>query len=86
MLKSIVGAVIAHKQLVIAAIAISGLIVYAFPTTMMAYADHRPVSIERNIQLRCLPYCQTAADVLNDGIERVNNNVHIRIGFSFLPI
>ncbi len=85
MFESMVGAIIAHKHLVIAAIAISAVMVYAFPTTMIANADHRAINIERNVELRCLPYCQQAADVLGDGIERVTNNVHIRIGFSFLP-
>ncbi len=87
MFGSILGAVLAHKQVVIAALAISGLVIYAVPNAMMpmANADHRPVSIDRTVELRCLPYCQTAADVLGDGFERVTPGAHIRIGFSFLP-
>jgi hypothetical protein len=85
MFNSTGGTLLAHKHFVIAAIAISGLVLTMFPITMMAYADHRPINIERNIQLRCLPYCQTAADVLGDGIDVPTNIVHVRIGFSFFP-
>ena len=85
MLESIVGTVLAHKQLIIAATVISGVIFYA-GSVAIAPAFAQPRLIERNIQIHCLPYCQQAANILGDRvIEHINDVVHIRITFSFLP-
>jgi hypothetical protein len=85
MFESILGAVLAHKQIFIAAIAISGLVVYAFPYNMLAQADHTPISIARDINIPCRPYCDIANEP--EDIDRVVGNglVHIQITFSFVP-
>jgi hypothetical protein len=77
------GAILAHKHLIIAAVAISGLVVYAFPYNMLASANHGTLfNFDRTIQIPCVPYC-------NISIPDVNvdtGTVHVRIGFSFVPI
>lgn len=84
MFKSILGAVVAHKQIAIAVIAISGLVVYAFPYNLLtAQADHLAINIDRDIEIPCLPYCNIDApddiDVEEGGI------VHVQITFSLVP-
>jgi hypothetical protein len=56
MLKSTKRAIIlTRKQIVIAAIAITGLIMSAFPYTMPASADHLAVNVDEDIEIPCLP-------------------------------
>ena len=83
MFKSILGAVLAHKQIAIAAIAISGLVVYAFPYNMFAQADHLAINIDRDIEIPCLPYCNIANEP-EDIDQEFGNVVHLRILFSFV--
>ena len=86
MFGSILVAVLAHKQVVIAAVAVTGLVMYAFPYNMMASANHgTQVNIQRNIEIPCLPYCNIANEP--EPIDRTvgQGRVHIQIGFSFVP-
>jgi hypothetical protein len=80
MFGSLLGAVLAHKQVVIAAVAISGLLMYAFPT--MTEAAHRSINIDRSIQIPCLPYCNVANQPQD--IDRTAGPVHIQLRFSFV--
>jgi hypothetical protein len=82
MFKTILGAVVAHKQIAIAAIAISGLVVYAFPYNMFAQADHLAVNIDEDIEIPCLPYCQI--DEPEDIDVEAGGIVHIQIDFSLV--
>ena len=84
MFKSILGAVLAHKQIAIAAIAISGLVVYAFPYNMFAQADHLAVNIDRDIEIPCLPYCNIVNEPEDLDFE-AGGIVHVQIDFSFVP-
>jgi hypothetical protein len=85
MFESILGAVLAHKQLAIAAIAISGLVVYAFPyNTMFAQADHLAVNIDEEIEIPCLPYCNIANEPEDLDFE-VAGTAHVQITFTFVP-
>jgi hypothetical protein len=82
MFKSILGAVLAHKQIAIAAIAISGLVVYAFPYNMFAQADHLAVNVDEDIEIPCLPYCEIEAP---DDIDfEAGGVVHVQIDFSLV--
>ncbi len=75
------GAILAHKHLIIAAVAISGLVVYAFPYNMLASADHRDINFSRTIEIPCVPYCYISIpDVDVDAPP-----VHVQIRFSFVP-
>jgi hypothetical protein len=80
MFKSITTAVLAHKQIVIAAIAITGLVVYAFPGNMLAAAQ---TLVDRTIEIPCLPYCNIAAPNPID-ISTPAGDIHIE--FSLVPI
>jgi hypothetical protein len=82
MFESILGAVLAHKQIVIAAIAISGLVVYAFPYNMVAQADHLAINIDRDIEIPCLPYCNI--DVPDPIDVEAGGIVHVQITFSLV--
>ena len=84
MFESITRAVLAHKQIVIAAIAVTGLAIYAFPTSMIASAQR---VIERNIEIPCLPYCNISppADI-NVSAPPNNPVVIIHIHFSLVPV
>jgi hypothetical protein len=84
MFKSILGAVLAHKQIAIAAIAISGLVVYAFPYNLLtAQADHLAINIDRDIEIPCLPYCNI--DAPDDIDVEAGGIVHVQITFSLVP-
>jgi hypothetical protein len=83
MFKSILGAVLAHKQIAIAAIAISGLVVYAFPYNMFAQADHLAVNIDEDIEIPCLPYCDIV-DEPEDLDFEVAGTAHVQITFTFV--
>ncbi|HKG71932.1 MAG TPA: hypothetical protein VKA87_08535, partial [Nitrososphaeraceae archaeon] len=87
MFETITSAIIAHKQILIAAIAITGLITYSVPTNMLASAQSfffpdipglpgntpgLPVDIDVT---RCEPYCNNNVNVDIDEL------VHIHIGF-----
>jgi hypothetical protein len=82
MFESILGAVLAHKQIVIAAIAISGLVVYAFAYNMVARADHLAINIDRDIEIPCLPYCNI--DVPDPIDVEAGGIVHVQITFSLV--
>jgi hypothetical protein len=80
MLKSIGREAVAHKHVIMGA-----LVVTAVAMQFASIALQEAVAqtfFERIIELRCLPYCQTAADVLGD---RVIETPAVRISFSFLP-
>ena len=89
MFGSIVSAVLAHKQIVIAAIAVTGLIAYSLPSNTLAYAqniffpDQFPIIIDRNIQIPCRPYCDIAnkPEPVNRDIDDI---LHLHITFSFV--
>lgn len=76
------GAILAQKHLIIAAVAISGLVVYAFPYNMLASADHRDVNFSRTIEIPCEPYCNVSEP---DDVDIDQPPVHIQIRFSFVP-
>jgi hypothetical protein len=89
MFKSILGALLAHKHIVIAAIAITGIGVYAFPFNALlnqAQADHATI-VNREIIVPCQPYCElpdreiVIEDPLNPEGPPI---VHIQINFSLL--
>ena len=97
MFESILGALLAHKHIVIAAIAITGIGVYAFPFNALnlnqAQADHATIANHiQDVQIPCpVQYCNP--DNLPDTQETIvehplNENappiVHIRITFSFV--
>jgi len=95
MFKSILGALLAHKQVVIAAIAIAGIGVYAFPYNALnqAQADHASiVNHFQDVEIPCpVQYCNP--DNLPDTQETIVEHplfenappiVHIRITFSFV--
>ncbi len=85
MFESVLGAVLAHKQIVIAAIAISGLVVYAFPYNMLtAQADHLAVNIDRDIEIPCLPYCNIVNEPEDLDFE-AGGVAHVQITFTFVP-
>jgi hypothetical protein len=85
MFKSILGAVLAHKHIAIAAIAISGLVVYAFPyNTMFAQADHLAVNIDEDIEIPCLPYCNIVNEPEDLDFE-AGGVAHVQITFTFVP-
>jgi hypothetical protein len=93
MFKPILGALTAHKHIVIAAIAITGIGVYAFPYNALnlnqAQADHGfAANIDRDILIPCQPYCsfggaQEPDDVII-GREDANPPAHIEIRFTFV--
>ena len=83
MLQPLQNAMLTHKRTLIAAIAITGLLMYAFPYQFMAAeATHRPVSITRTIEIPCLPYCNVQAPQPID--VDAGGRVHIQIGFSLV--
>ena len=86
---SILGALIAHKQIVIAAVAITGIGAYAFPYSALnqAQADHGfAANLDREIEIPCLPYCNIAnePDDVIIGAEDDNPSAHIELRFSFV--
>ena len=82
MFESITRAVLAHKQIVIAAVAITGLIIYAFPSSMLAAAQN---VITRNIEIPCLPYCPESTLPPDQDIV-VDDIVEVHIHFSLVPV
>jgi hypothetical protein len=89
MFESILGALIAHKQIVIAAIAITGIGVYAFPFDAylnQAQADHATI-VNRVIDVPCQPYCDIAdREIIIENPQNPEGPpiVHIQINFGFL--
>jgi hypothetical protein len=81
MFESITRSVLAHKQIVIAAVAITGLAIYAFPSSLLAAAQ---LVINRNIEIPCLPYCPETA--LPSNIDQTVDGVEIHIHFSLVPV
>jgi hypothetical protein len=84
MFESVINAVIGHKKAVIAAAALTGLMLYAFPYNMLASADHRDINISQDIEIPCLPYCNIVAEPEDIDIDQPP--VHIQITFSFVPV
>jgi hypothetical protein len=82
MFKSITSAVLAHKQIVIAAIAITGLAMYAFPGTILAAAQ---TVIDRTIEIPCLPYCNVANEP-DDVDVSIPGVLELHLSFSFVPV
>ena len=88
MFESVIRAVLAHKQAVIAAIAITGVLMYAIPTTLLPYSQYAAGQrfINREITVPCLPYCNvanrpTSIDRVIPGVAEI----HIRFHFSMVP-
>jgi len=84
MFKSIIGALIAHKQLLIAAVPIGALLIYTFSYALVipsAYAQS-----ERTVPRTdpCTPYCHIAREG-TDGREIITRSVPTQLHFSFLP-
>ncbi len=91
MFTSILGALSAHKQIVIVAIAITGIGVYVFPYNALnlspAEAEHGfAVNIDETIEIPCLPYCQVAnePDDVIIGADEDNPPAHIELRFEFV--
>jgi hypothetical protein len=83
MFESTIGALPARKQMAIAAIAISGLMVFTFANMVeQASASHRPISFTRNIDIPCLPYCNVGNQPQDR--EIVTPFHHIVLDFSFI--
>jgi hypothetical protein len=82
MFKSITSAVLAHKQIVIAAIAITGLAMYAFPSNILAAAQ---IVIDRTIEIPCLPYCNVANEP-DDVDVSIPGVLELHLSFSFVPV
>jgi hypothetical protein len=80
MFESITRAVLAHKQIVIAAIAITGLALYAFPSTMLAAAQ---TVINRDIEIPCLPYCNVANEPEDVDVS-IPGVLELHLSFSFV--
>ena len=81
MLKSIGREVVAHKHVIMGA-----LIVTAVAMQFASIAFQEAVAqrlFDRVIEIRCLPYCQTAADILDGRV--IVDNPQVRLSFSFLP-
>jgi hypothetical protein len=91
MFENITSALKAHKQIVIAAIAITGLITYSLPTNFLASAQsvffpnlpNLPVTIDRDITIPCRPYCNIANEP-EDVNRDVDDILHLHLGFSFV--
>lgn len=73
-------AILAHKQALIAAIAVTGVLVSSLPYNMIAFAQ---IAIDREIEIPCEPYCiiDEPEDIIVDAPP-----VSVQIGFSFIPI
>lgn len=92
MFENITSAVKAHKHIVIAAIAVTSLIAYSLPANTIAYAQSvlfpnrdLPVTINREIEIPCQPYCNRAGvDEPEDVNVNVDDILHLHIGFSFV--
>jgi hypothetical protein len=84
MFGSITRAALAHKQVVIAAVAIAVLAMYAFPNTMVAFAQ-LPRIIDREIRIPCLPYCNVANEPEDVNVD-IDDILHLHISFSFVPV
>jgi hypothetical protein len=82
MFESITRAVLAHKQIVIAAIAITGLVIYSFPSGMIAAAQ---TVIERTIEIPCLPYCNVANEPEDVDVS-IPGVLELHLSFSFVPV
>ncbi len=84
MFDSIIRAMLAHRQALFAGIAVAVVATYMLGPMIAAPAAQAQRTIERNITVHCLPYCNVAhrpTDISRD----VDDIVHIRIHFSFLP-
>jgi len=81
MFKSIVSEALADRKVVIAALAITALTVYAFTFPInVAEANHRDINIARTITVPCQPYCAGVPQEINQAV----GPVHIQIRFSFV--
>ena len=84
MLKPLQDAMPTHKRTLIAAIAITGLLMYAFPFQFMeAEASHRAINIPRTIEIPCQPYCNIET---LPPIDVDTGTVHVQIGFSLVSL
>ena len=87
MFGSTTGAFPAHKPMIIAAIAISGLMLFAFAGMVeQASANHREISFTRNISIPCLPYCNMPPGGGPVDREIVTPFHHITLDFSFVSL
>ena len=80
MLQSMSKVIVAHKQALIAAIAVTGVLVTSLPYNMVAFAQ---IIIDREIEIPCEPYC------IIDEPEDIDIDTpagSVLIGFSFVPI
>jgi hypothetical protein len=98
MFETITSAIIAHKQIVIAAIAITGLIGYSIPNNMLASAQSfffpdipglpdnvpgLPRTIDRDIEIPCRPYCNIDNQPEDVNVD-IDDILHLHLGFSFV--
>jgi hypothetical protein len=81
MLQSMSKVIVAHKQALIAAIAVTGVLVSSLPFNMEAFAQ---ILIDREIEIPCIPYCNIANEPEDIDIDTPAGSV--LIGFSFVPI
>lgn len=82
MFESITRAVLAHKQIVIAAIAITGLGMYTFSNSIIAAAQ---TVIDRTFLIPCLPYCNEANEP--DDVDVVVPGVlELHLSFEFVEV
>jgi hypothetical protein len=96
MFESILGALLAHKHIVIAAIAITGIGVYAFPFNALnlnqAQADHATIANHiQTVEIPCpVQYCNvpdTQETIVENPLdENAPPIVHIRISFISVPL
>jgi hypothetical protein len=93
MFETVIKAVLAHKQIVIAAVALSALGAYMIPGNFFAATAQVPpdtpggpdfpIIVDRDIEIPCRPYCDPD-DEPEDVIVDVDDIVHVRITFSFV--
>jgi hypothetical protein len=82
MFESITRAVLAHKQIVIAAIAITGLGMYAGSNSIIAVAQ---TIIDETFNIPCLPYCNEANEPEDVDVS-IPGVLELHLSFEFVPI
>jgi hypothetical protein len=80
MFESVISAVLAHKHVVIAAIAITGLTIFSLPSNMRADAQ---IVIDRIIEIPCSPPCPPEAEP--EDVAAGDDIIETRLAFRFVP-
>jgi hypothetical protein len=92
MLESVIRAMLADKQVIIGAVAITVLLAYMLPGNMFAFAQvpptppddsTPPIIIDQIIEIPCLPYCDVDDEPEPD--ERQEDNIITRFTYVFVP-